>query len=277
MSFRCWFLSLSLALVSGLAVLAQPQPPSDSEKPGRERPFTRSPLFPRGPGPATEAQPDLQGPRPERGFVTKPSFDTAWDPKAPGVGLEVIFVLVKGSPEATLFGTGTVPANDMDKKFKELQQQNQIGSLRRFSLTTLEGQPAMAMVGDSVPFVTGINVMGGRGFRGGDQQPPTGKVAKSITYRNVGTSVTALPRVVDKKEVALDLRFQHAWSQATEPGVDVGQDEKGNPIPATTWKHAQFEGKIRVPVGQFRLVDGVQTGGKASEQIYVLVSARVLE
>jgi type II secretory pathway component GspD/PulD (secretin) len=149
-------------------------------------------------------------------------------------------------------------------KVRELQQKGVIASVKAVQLTALERQVARAQVSESRPFVTGVVGFGGRGGPGG------GPTTRSITYKDVGTSVQVKPDVGADGLVSLDLRVEDSHMRAAEGGVAVGTDEKGTAVPATEFVMSTLETRLKVRPGHMVLAQGTKSG---QAQTVILVTA----
>jgi type II secretory pathway component GspD/PulD (secretin) len=187
------------------------------------------------------------------------------DRKPRTIAVEVTVVEVtpkKGDDGKDLEAISGTP-EDVQAKIDDLRKKGLVGGSRRFQLTTLENQPAAALVGESRPYVVGITVTG------------TGVTARRINYRNVGTRVKLTARAADK-QVMVDLDLEDARSYVPEDGIELGKDEKGVPVRATEFATANLNAKLGVPDGKTIAAKGVKTVSKTGVQTLVLVSARVV-
>lgn len=169
---------------------------------------------------------------------------------------------------AELSGT----AREVRAKIRDLQQKGIVSSIKTVELTGLTGQSARTQVSESRPYATGVSVggFGGRGAGGGG----AGTTTRSITYRNVGTSVAVKPEIGADGQVTLDLRVEDTAVRAAEGGVAVGSDDKGTAIPATEFVVFTLETRVKVRPGQIVLAQGTKAGSKAGQaQTVILVTA----
>jgi type II secretory pathway component GspD/PulD (secretin) len=157
--------------------------------------------------------------------------------------------------------SGTIP-NVVDR-LATMQKTGQVAGFKRIQLTTLAGQPATLMLGESKPFVAASTVTA------------TGLARRSIMYRSLGTQVKVTPRLAADKTVTLDLNVENSRSRASATAT-VGQDEKGNPIPATEFLQSNLATKVSVASGQAALAKNAEGTSKDGETL-IVVGARVIE
>jgi len=79
------------------------------------------------------------------------------------------------------------PLDDVARRLDALLRKGEVAGLKRFQLSTLEGQPGSLMSGENKPFAIGAN---------------------QVTYRNVGTQIKVTPQVTADGAVTLDLSVQ---------------------------------------------------------------------
>jgi len=172
---------------------------------------------------------------------------------------------------AELSGT----AREGRAKIRDLQQKGIVSSIKTVELTGLAGQSARSQVSESKPYVTGVSVVGGFGGGGrGGAGGGAGTTTRSITYRNVGTSVQVKPEIGADGQVTLDLHVENSAMHAAEGGVAVGSDDKGTAIPATEFVISTVETRVKVRPGHIVLAQGTKAGSKAGQaQTVVLVTA----
>jgi type II secretory pathway component GspD/PulD (secretin) len=160
----------------------------------------------------------------------------------------------------------TGPTADVLARVEAMQKKGHVGEVRRVQLTTLENQPASALAGENRPFVRGVTVTGG------------GKVARSVTFHQLGDQVKVTPRVGPEKRVLLDLNVNHSGARIPEDGIELGKDENGVAIRMAEFVTATLEAQTAVAAGQAVAVKGVKTTSKSGQaQTLVLATARVVE
>jgi type II secretory pathway component GspD/PulD (secretin) len=157
--------------------------------------------------------------------------------------------------------TGTPDA--IEAKLKALQRKGQLESVKRIQMTALENQTTSLLLGESKPFTVGVTVTG------------TGREARSISYRSLGTQIKVTPRVGPDKAVTLELVADDARMHSPEDAPALATGADGKPIRATSFLTAKFDGKVSVPSGQTAVVQGVKM--TAPGQSVVIVGARVVE
>jgi type II secretory pathway component GspD/PulD (secretin) len=201
----------------------------------------------------------------------------AIDRPARTIHLEVLLVALASDDPKALDGVDLSGATrDVMAKVRTLQQTGVIANVQAVQLTTLERQVARSKTGESRPYVTGVVGLGGGGFgpRGAGGGPGGGPTSRSISYKEVGTSVQVTPEIGADGLVSLDLRVEDAHMRAAEGGVAVGTDDKGTALPATEFVSSTLETRLKVRSGHVVLAQGTKTGSKSGQvQTVVLVSA----
>src|SRR5262249_37932028 len=113
----------------------------------------------------------------------------------------------------------TGPADKVLAGLKALSAKGR-GSFKRVRLRGLEHRPASAVVRASTPYAVGA-VRAGRG----------GGVSHTISYRDLGTSVTVTPRVTAGDAIVVDLRLEDSGGNPRE-GVVIDDSDKQAPVRA---------------------------------------------
>ncbi|MDY3557740.1 hypothetical protein R5W23_003005 [Gemmata sp. JC673] len=160
-----------------------------------------------------------------------------------------------------------VPAKDWkeaEPKPEELAKWGQ-----QIKLTAIEGQPVSTQMGASKPIVTSTAVApggfggpagaggpgGAAGGRGGFQQ-------RSISYRDVGTTVKAAARVGADDIVAVELSVE---------GTRVRTADAADEPAAPSVETGSLTTKVSVPAGKSVVAQAVRTEGKGGATISVVV------
>jgi hypothetical protein len=157
------------------------------------------------------------------------------------------------------------PVASVEAKLRALQNKGLLGTVRRLQLTGTEGQPSTVLVGEAKPYTTGLTMTA------------RGVVARSISYRNVGTQLKASARVGPENRIEVDLDLNDSRMVPNE-GLTLGKDEAGKPVYAMEFVTSRLTGKLGVAAGQAVAAEGVQTTTKAGMgQTLVIVSARVVD
>jgi type II secretory pathway component GspD/PulD (secretin) len=98
-------------------------------------------------------------------------------------------------------------------------------------------------------------------------------MSRSISYREVGTSVQVVPEISADGLVGLELRVEDARMRPAE-SVALATDDRGANVPATEFVISTLESKLRVRPGYVVLAQGTMTTSKSGQvQTVVLVSA----
>jgi type II secretory pathway component GspD/PulD (secretin) len=158
--------------------------------------------------------------------------------------------------------TGSAAA--VNKYLKGLQTSGALEAKRRYSLTALENQPTRVVSGETKPYTTGVHTIGG-------------KVTRTISYRDVGTSLLLTPRLDAAGAVTLELKFDDSRMIQPPDGIPLGKDENGVPIMATEFVLTAVNTKVNVAKDQAVLVQGVETKANAGgARTLIVVTAKVL-
>jgi type II secretory pathway component GspD/PulD (secretin) len=158
----------------------------------------------------------------------------------------------------------TGPVAEVEARLKELQRKGEITGLKRFRLTALEHQQASVMVGESKPFVAGMTVT------------PTGRVARTVFYRSLGTSLKLTLRVAPENKVMLDVDLQESQAIESEDGIVVGKDENGKLVRRPDFTQDSLKTTLSIPSGHAVFGTGVTTE-KGRPRTLVIVSARIVD
>jgi type II secretory pathway component GspD/PulD (secretin) len=156
------------------------------------------------------------------------------------------------------------PSDTVLPKVEDLARKAKLNHLRRFQFATLENQLGKVQVGEWKPMITGVNVRGGIGGAA---------AVNSISYQNVGTTLSATPRLGADGSVTLELQIEGSRLVVPEDGVPIG-----NGINAAETIKTNFTGKVNVGNGKTALAEGVKTEAKDKKvQSIIVVAAKVVE
>jgi hypothetical protein len=134
--------------------------------------------------------------------------------------------------------------DEVARRLDAMLRKGEVAGLKRFQLSTLEGQPGSLMLGENKPFAMGAN---------------------QITYRNVGTQIKVTPQVTADQSVTLDLSVQD------NRGRDSGNGEPEFILTSLT-------GKISVASGKAALAKDAKVAAKEAQgETLIVVGARVIE
>lgn len=203
------------------------------------------------------------------------------DRPARTIHMEVLFLELASGDANALDGIElTGPARDVKAKIRELQQKGLIISVKTFQITSVEGESTRSRISESRPFVTGVNVagFGGGGFGGrggaGGGGPGAGPMTRSISYREVGTSVQVKADIGPDGPVVVDLRIEDSHMRAVEDAGAVGKEDKGPNVPATEVVTSTLDTRLRVRPGHMVIAQGTKTSSKSGQaQTVILVTA----
>ncbi len=205
------------------------------------------------------------------------------------VTIEVLMVQLAASGEAAKAAPVPSAANIID-----LDKQGKLDRTVRIRMATVEHTPATVQVGERVPVATSRASVG-RGRGGGAVREPAREPAvdapprdtpprnapaddSAFTYSyqmmNVGTLVSATPRVDDRGSVILDLKAEQSRL------ADV--PERDGDVPGEAWAQRQrtisltTQSTLRLTPGEPALVDAFQTSGdNKSSGEFIVVTAHL--
>jgi hypothetical protein len=227
------------------------------------------------------------------------------DHPARTIHLEVLLVELAGKAGGESSGDGKDlnraewegSVGDVAARVRDLQKRGSITRLERIQVTALEGQSIRTRASESRPYTTSVafgggfrgagGFGGGGGFPGAAGAPGAGRAAqeggrgapvgspmsRSISYRELGTSVQVKPEITADGTVALELHVEDSRMRAAE-GVALATDEKGANLPATEFVTSSLESKLKVRPGYVVLAQAKAIAWKSGQtQALVLVSA----
>jgi hypothetical protein len=150
-------------------------------------------------------------------------------------------------------------ASELPAKLRDLRRRGMLTTARRINLAAADGHTALATLGENRAFTTGAAVTGG-GFS-----------QRSISYRDLGTTVQATPLVGPDGVVSLRLQVTDSRPAAGLP-APAGD---GGPS-AAEFTNLRVESSLRVRAGEVALVHETttQTVTGQAESI-ILVTATV--
>jgi type II secretory pathway component GspD/PulD (secretin) len=203
------------------------------------------------------------------------------DRPARTIHLEILLVTLGGGDVKVLGGVElSGAARDVKAKVGELQQKGVITSVKTVQLTALERRVAQARISENRPFVTSVAGFGGRGGGGPGSGGPAGggpgggMTSRSISYRDVGTSVQAKPYVAADGLLSLDLRVEDSHMRSAEGEGAAGKDDKGTAAPAPEFVLATLESHLQFRPGQMVVAQRTMAESKSGQsQTIILVTA----
>jgi hypothetical protein len=166
------------------------------------------------------------------------------------------------------------PSAEVWKRVEELRKKGVITGTRRFRLTALENEPVSLKTGGTKASVMGVaGGWGGRGGAGG-----AGVTSRSISYRDLGTSLDVTVRLAGDREAQVTLSLTDSRPTQGDGGVVLGKDENGGPIRAPEYANTTLKTRLAAPVGHaapVQISEGESGSGQA--QSLVIVATRVIE
>jgi type II/III secretion system protein len=202
------------------------------------------------------------------------------------VTIEVLMIQVGASGE----GAKTPPVRSA-ATIVDLDKQGKLDRTVRIRMSTVERQPATVQLGERVPVATSRNSIGGRGRVGFSntvpregreppRDPPRDVPADDSTFTyaytmfNVGTLISATPRVDDSGSILLDFK--------TEQSRLADTPRREGDIPGEAWAQRQrtvtinSQSTLRLTPGEPALVDAIQTSGdNQSSGEFIVVTAHL--
>lgn len=188
-----------------------------------------------------------------------------------GVSIEILIAdLVSGQAVGSDEGADPTP-----ERILELEKQGKLPVITRIRLATLENIPGMVQFGERVGVESARNFTGrpAAGGPGGREGPPGGfggGVTSSFTYQNVGTLVSATPRVEQDGSIILELTVEQ--SRMVDPPMPEGAERPAfSPAKSIT---VTSKSTVRVPAGKAVLAGGKRATGKDAGQTWIVVTAK---
>jgi type II secretory pathway component GspD/PulD (secretin) len=160
------------------------------------------------------------------------------------------------------------PAEQVASKIKALENKGVFSSVKRFELKGAVNQETKVTETASKPYVTGMVTTIGVGGKP--------KAARTIAYRNVGTTVAVTAFVNPDGGIALDLHVQDERGVQPDDAPVIGADENGVPQRTTQFVKAALNTKMTIPNGHALLAEGVQmVSAVAGEQKLIVIMAKL--
>jgi type II secretory pathway component GspD/PulD (secretin) len=164
------------------------------------------------------------------------------------------------------------------KALLDREKEGKLAHATRVRLVTVENQSALVQLGEQVPMVTSRSAVG-RGFAGGQDGATPGRgdrtagprFAATYSFQNVGTLVSATPRVESTGSIIIDLKIE----KSRLADVDVPADEE-DASESRRQKIVSLRGEstIRIRGGEPVLAEGFQSGTPSdSRGQYIVISA----
>lgn len=183
-------------------------------------------------------------------------------PPGRSVSLEfVIAEFVKGGKSAA-----TVELDDPEKvlpRLQELEAAGEIGSLARYTLSSVELSPARLQFGERRPVLTSRGGFPGRG--GGGPEGPA-----SYSMENIGTIISSLSRVTEDGTVLAEITLER-----TRPSLTLTKESESD-ISRSRSSTTSAQTTITIPSGKWVVLGSGQVSfDNETSQSIVLVSAQV--
>ena len=183
-------------------------------------------------------------------------------PPGRAIAIEVVIVGTQGDIPDELAWEFSGPSDEVAARVRQLESEGQIVVIDRVRLTTVENQKAMFQEGMAAPVPSGRVLARG----------PGGEPQMSYQQQNVGTLITATPKV-DGDAIVVQLEVEKSQ---LERRADQPQPEERPLPPATETLSSQVT--LRIGSGNTVLASSLEnTAGEASSARFVLASARLLE
>jgi hypothetical protein len=195
------------------------------------------------------------------------------DRPARTIHVDVLFLALASGDAKALDGIElTGPARDVKAKIRELQQKGLVTSVKTVQITSVERESTRSRVSESRPFVPGVTALGGAlggggfgGRGGGGGGPGAGPMARSISYREVGTSVQIKAEIGPDGQVLVEVQVEDSHMRPAENSVAVGTEDKGATVPATEVITSTLETLLRVRPGHMVIAQGTKTMSKSGQ------------
>jgi len=151
----------------------------------------------------------------------------------------------------------------------ELDKQGKLDRVTRVRLSSVGGRKALVQLGERVPVETARNRgFGGRGGEGG--------FTSSYTFENIGTLISAAPRVEDGGGLVIDLQVER--SRLAEVPKTTEEAQPDDPVARRKIVSLTCQSTVRLKPGEPMLVDSYQTSAdKRAAGEFVVVTAHVEE
>jgi len=134
----------------------------------------------------------------------------------------------------------------------------------RGELTTLDNQKARILVGRNQPHITSSNVT------------THGTAINSITYRNMGTTLSMTPRVAADRTVALAVEVEDSRSGPIEEGTPITVPSQGEPTRVPNDEMFSIQTAVQIADGKTATVAGMGRDPKSRKQYLLLLTPHVL-
>jgi hypothetical protein len=224
------------------------------------------------------------------------------DWRAGSIHVEVLFLALASGDAKTLDGIElTGPARDVKARIHELQQKGLITSVKTVQITTVERESTRSRMSESRPFVSGVTGFGGGfggrggggapgagpggGFGGrgggggggpaagpgGGPGPGAGPISRSISYREVGTSVQVKADAAPDGQVLVDLQVEDSHVRPAENAVAVGTEDKGATVSTPEVITTTLQTRLRVRPGHMVMAQGTKTMSKSAQAQAVIL------
>jgi len=134
----------------------------------------------------------------------------------------------------------------------------------RGELTTLDNQKARILVGRNQPHITSSNVT------------THGTAINSITYRNMGTTLSMTPGGAADRTVALAVEVEDSRSGPIEEGTPITVPSQGEPTRVPNDEMFSIQTAVQIADGKTATVAGMGRDPKSRKQYLLLLTPHVL-
>ncbi|MGL4550994.1 MAG: secretin N-terminal domain-containing protein [Gemmataceae bacterium] len=172
----------------------------------------------------------------------------------------------------------TGPEKTVMERVAEMKKRGLVTGVKRFQFLAVENSPVTVTVGVSQAYTSGMMAAGG-GF-GRAKGAAGGPVAmtRSVSYRDLGSTVKVTARVADDKAVTLDLTLEDSTMRESKDGAVLGQDDNGVPVRAPEFVRTSFKSKLTVAPGRAVAANELETTSKSeTARTFLVATARPVE
>ena len=157
-------------------------------------------------------------------------------------------------------------AEEVLSQLRTWMTEGHVDAVRKYQLNALENTSATLFLGEQKPVPTSFLT-----------NARTGLGTPVLNLRDFGTSISAIPRILETGEIEVQLSISTSQLAPPEFGMELGKGENG-PIKVPETIISKLSTSLVVADGQSKMATGAQTGEKSSHipMIWV-VSARTID